>query len=274
MSKLNENLDECPGRPVHIRLSNGQICYGSQYGESDDAPVGIFVHGFRSSTRGTKATSLKAHALNANRNWIEFDLPCHGRSDGIFRSFRIRYAVEALVKVIQLCGDRPIILIGSSLGGWLATAAAICLDTISLHKGAKGVKPNITGALLIAPAFDFVEYYFANNKVNMDMWTYTGLMEFKDAYDGNAFNLDIGVIEDSKNHSVLSGSLELRFPIQIYHGDHDEIVPVELSHAFRDSVSCPRLELDVIPGGDHSLNDHLAQFCVGLDRLFDKSITN
>ncbi|NKB75722.1 MAG: alpha/beta fold hydrolase [Gammaproteobacteria bacterium] len=270
MEEFNPHDD----RLISIELSNGQICYGHQYNyRPDSQSIGIFVHGFRSSSKGTKASYFRQQAQIASQHWIDFDLPCHGRSDGVFRSFRISYCLEALVKVIDSVGNTPIVLVGSSMGGWLSILAAIRLLSQRNQTHIEHEKSQIKGVVLIAPAFDFVEHYF-REKMNVDKhcWESVGVMGFDDAYDNERFFLDFGVLKDASKHSVLKNVWEFNFPTLIFHGEKDDVVPISISQRFVGIVQGETpVNLEIIQKGDHSLNDHLAHFWAGIDGCFRRS---
>ncbi len=262
-------------RSFSIPLSNGQICYGHYHNVKPDSekpdiePIGIFVHGFRSGCSGTKAAYFRQKANMTGRQWIDFDLLCHGRSDGVFRSFRIGYCLEALLKVIASVGNKPVVLVGSSMGGWLSLLASRYIAAQKEQLESEMNMAEIRGAVLIAPAFDFVEYYFTQ-KLNVDMvdWKRAGVMGFDDAYSNEPFLLDFGVLKDSGEHALMKETLNFDFPIGIFHGENDEVVPFSTSEHFVKMAHGSQVDLQMISGGDHALNEHLEYFWASIDEHF------
>src|SRR5579859_1325590 len=108
-------------------------------------PTLVWLGGFRSEMAGTKAQALSDWATKTGRAFLRFDYFGHGVSSGDFRDGTItRWRADALAAIDELT-DGPLILIGSSMGGWLA-----CLAALSRPERVKGL-------VLIAPAADFTE---------------------------------------------------------------------------------------------------------------------
>ena len=120
------------------------------FSDFNSDPVGIFLHGFRSDCAGSKAIAFAQHAQKRDYSWVRFDLSGHGHSDGDFTSFTIADALRDVVAVIDALAPRPVVLVGSSLGGWLSVLAAQHLPR------------RIHAMLLIAPAFNFVQNFLAD----------------------------------------------------------------------------------------------------------------
>ena len=106
-------------------------------------PTVVWLGGFRSEMAGTKADALAAWARASGRDFLRFDYFGHGVSGGDFAEGTItRWRADALA-VIDRLTEGPLVLIGSSMGGWLACLAALA-------------RPDRVKALvLIAPAADF-----------------------------------------------------------------------------------------------------------------------
>src|SRR5262249_41104697 len=116
------------------------------YLKRDGKPVGVlWLGGFKSDMTGTKAEALDAWAAARGRAYLRFDYFGHGASSGQFRDGTIsRWRDDALAVLDELC-DGPQILVGSSMGGWIALLAALA-------------RPDkVKALLLIAPAPDFTE---------------------------------------------------------------------------------------------------------------------
>lgn len=246
-----------------VYLPDGTRCRGAYY-PGDARLVGIHVHGFRSSSDGAKARFFLDHALQHGYGWANFDLPCHGRSEGGFREFRVSNALAALVEVIQQFRGVPVMLLGSSLGAWLSMLAA--------RKLAKSAGVSIAGAVLIAPAFDFFDQYFQNEPAEaMRQWRRDGVRRFTDHYDGRPYELEYALVEDALRHNLLGRPGAYNFPIRIFHGSRDEIVPLSVSHRFKAMSAGSDIMLHVVEDGDHALNRQLPLIAAEVDRLFAKS---
>ena len=135
--------------PQWLEVGNGpskrRLAYLLQ--EGTGTPV-VWLGGFRSDMRATKAEALADWARGASRAFLRFDYGGHGESDGDFGSFTLSdWLGDALAVIESQCRQRPI-LVGSSMGGWLALLAARKLFGTPLQPA---------GLVLIAPAVDFSE---------------------------------------------------------------------------------------------------------------------
>ena len=253
--------------PLNIILPDGAKCHGVYY-PGDTELVGIFVHGFRSSVVHTKARFFREHALTNGYSWAHFDLPCHGQSPGAFRSFRVSAALLALREVMRQLAGAPLLLLGSSLGGWLSIAAAReYLDEAR----------NIAAAVLLAPAFDFIQHYFIDNpditsQRQLRQWKLDGVRGFADHYDDLPYELEYGVVTDGVRHNLLENPGQFNFPVTIFHGDADDIVPLALSRKFTARAHVDGrvggADLRVIAAGDHTLESHWPRITAELDAIF------
>lgn len=246
-------------------LSDGTRCRGAYYpGARGGRLVGLHVHGFRSSSEHTKARYFVDHALRRGYNWSNFDLPCHGRSEGKFNRFRVSTALEALVEVIRQFRGASVFLLGSSMGAWLSMLAA--------RKLAAENDTRIAGAVLIAPAFDFFQHYFQTGSEDaLNAWRRDGVRRFTDHYDAQPYQLDYAALTDGLRHNLLERPGNYDFPIRIFHGDCDDIVPLDLSRRFAAGCAGGDVKLRVVKGGDHSLNSQLPRIAAAVDGLLQKS---
>ena len=245
-----------------VYLPDGTRCRGAYY-PGKPGVVGLHVHGFRSSVTHQKARFFVDHAVKNEYGWANYDLPCHGMSEGNFRSFRVSVALASLLEVLNELSAAPVVLLGSSIGAWLSMLAAKKLFSTSRQR-----KITIAGAVLIAPAFDFVQQYLANQpKEAMMLWRKTGIRQFKDIYDNSSYELEYAVVNDGLSHNLLHRSVHWNFPVRIFHGDQDEVVPLASSQRFCKLAGDSDVTLHTIRGGDHSLSDHLPRIAKELDAV-------
>jgi pimeloyl-ACP methyl ester carboxylesterase len=125
-----------------VRADGSRIAYRKVAGEG---PTVVWLGGFHSDMKGTKAEVLSEQALATGGSYLRFDYFGHGESDGAFRGVTIsRWREDALAAIDDLT-DGPLVLVGSSMGGWLSCLAAIA-------------RPDrVKAMVLIAPAPDFTE---------------------------------------------------------------------------------------------------------------------
>lgn len=219
------------------------------------APVCVYVHGFRSHARGTKATALGQCAAQAGFGFVGFDLRACGRSTGSFREFTISGAVQDLLAVTDYLAPEPLVVVGSSLGGVLAVAAA------------PRIGARLVGLLLIAPAFGLLSHYFDRlDPAQRRDWAQQGVLRLRDEYDGGEYELDYAFYRDAQRYRH---PLTIRFdcPLVIVHGERDELLPVADSLAFAAEAEAKQTSIFVVPGADHRVNEALPLLCAQLTRL-------
>ncbi len=229
--------DGAGGRSIAVRVRNG-------------ANPGIFwLGGFKSDMKGTKAEALDRWAETQGRACTRFDYSGHGESDGEFTQGTIgRWLEESVTVFTQFC-RRPQIVIGSSMGGWLALLLARALKE---RKDA----PPIAGMVLIAPAVDFTEELMWKKfpkAIKQEIET-KGVWVRPSEYSEDGYPITKGLIEDGRKHLLLGGLIETGCPVRILQGVQDADVPwqhaVELVSRFaRDDVV-----LTLIKDGDHRLS--------------------
>ena len=238
-----------------IPAADGQLVRGV-YRDSGHGPVGAFLHGLLSDAEGTKSMTLWQQAEHANRSWIRFDMRAHGQSDGSFDEFRISRAIEDTSLVLSLFPDRPKVLVGSSMGGWVAAQAA--LDPTL----------NIRGLVLIAPAFSFMKTIFHSlAPAEQQQWKETGYKTFESSYPDSDFTLAHDAVVDSLDYDLFSHPVSYNHPVRILHGALDDVVPVNQSVKFQKHVQS-QVELEILQQGDHRLTDDVHRITEAVDEIW------
>lgn len=226
--------------------------------------IGVYLHGFRSDSAGNKSLALVRHAQRCGRAWLRFDLSGHGASAGRFGEFRISRAladVEAALAALPAgYAEAPIVLVGSSLGAWLAVLAA------------RRHPARVAGLVLLAPGFNFLQRQFAAMApAAQAQWKSTGSHSFASYYDAGHYELEYAAVTDAARHDVLSQPLALRCPMHVLHGDADEIVPLAVSEQFLTHIThrddCPPV-FTRVRGGDHRLTGADALIARAVDAVW------
>ncbi len=225
----------------------------------ETGPVGVFVHGFRANCDGEKARGLVAHAVRRGYGWIRFDQRGRGRSDGDFHDFTVSRGLTDLHAVLDTVAERPVVLVGSSLGGLLALHAA------------RARRSQVRGLLLIAPALQFVARHFdVLPTAELEAWRRSDSREFVDLYEGGSYTLGYEFYSDAQHYRA-NGPSPLDCPVEILHGERDEVVPAADSLEFAASLQAPRIRTEIVPRGDHRLNHVIPLLCRRLDALWPKA---
>src|SRR5215510_12091200 len=137
--------------PTHLDVGTGPAARGVTVRRQDGATPGLFwLGGFNSDMKGTKAEALARWAAERGRACVRFDYSGHGESEGAMTDGTIGRWLEESVAVFEAFCHGPQIVIGSSMGGWIAL-----LMLRELRR--RAVAPDVAGLVLIAPAVDFTE---------------------------------------------------------------------------------------------------------------------
>jgi len=213
---------------------------------------GLFrLGGFKSDMGGIKAVALDAWAQAQGRAMVRFDYSGHGESGGNFLDGTIGRWLEESLAVFEACCRGPQVVIGSSMGGWLAL---LLIRELARHPAPQPA--SIVGLVLIAPAVDFTEELMwkrfppeARQAIEQ-----AGAWARPSQYSAEPYLITRGLIEDGRRHLLLGGMIETGCPVRILQGVNDPDVPwqhaVELVARFaRDDVV-----LTMVKDGDHRLS--------------------
>ncbi|MBY0381450.1 MAG: alpha/beta hydrolase [Xanthobacteraceae bacterium] len=210
----------------------------------------VWLGGFRSDMKGTKAAALDAFAVENDRAYVRFDYSGHGESSGDFKDGTIGQWLEESIAVFDAFCEGPQVLVGSSMGGWMALLLA---RAIAARKD-KG-DASLAGLVLIAPAPDFTEelMWKAFSPAIRKEMEIRGVWYRPSDY-GDPYPITYRLIEEGRDHLVLDGMLDLGCPVRILQGAKDEDVPWQ--HAFKLTHSLPSddVVLTLIQDGDHRLS--------------------
>ncbi|SRR5579885_1296526 len=226
---------------------------------------GIFwLGGFKSDMRGTKAEAIAEYAKKTGRSYMRFDYSGHGESGGKFEEGTIsRWAEEARAVFERARG--PQIVVGSSMGGWIALLLARMLAKVPAENA------SIKGMVLIAPAPDFTEALMwpALSQDAKREVTEKGFWMRPSAYGDGPYPLTRALFEDGKKNLLFDKPIETRCPVRILQGVNDIDVPYR--HALK-LVSCfaqDDVVLTLIKDGDHRLSrpEDLERLVQAVDEL-------
>jgi pimeloyl-ACP methyl ester carboxylesterase len=214
------------------------------------APGLFWLGGFKSDMQGTKAEALDLWARDHGRAMTRFDYSGHGESGGSFTDGTIGRWLEEGLAVFDACCRGPQVVIGSSMGGWLALLLALELA----RRGARD--PSVASLVLVAPAVDFTEELMWKRfppEVKREIED-TGRWARPSQYSDQPYPITRGLIEEGRAHLLLGGMIETGCPVRILQGVQDPDVPwqhaVELTSRFaRDDVV-----LTLVKDGDHRLS--------------------
>jgi pimeloyl-ACP methyl ester carboxylesterase len=218
------------------------------------APPGLFwLGGFRSDMRGTKAEALARWADEHGRACVRFDYSGHGESEGGPADGTIGQWLAESIAVFDAFCHGPQIVIGSSMGGWLAL-----LLIAELRRRADNTPPaaTVAGLVLIAPAVDFTDVLMWQKlpaKVRREIMD-KGVWERPSAYSDQPYLITRELIEEGRNHLLLGGMIEPGCPVHILQGVKDPDVPWSHATELVSRIAREDVVLTLIKDGDHRLS--------------------
>ena len=220
--------------------------------QQDGAAPGLFfLSGFNSDMKGTKAQALAEWAALQSRAFVRFDYSGHGESEGKFIDGTIgRWLADSLA-VFEACCRGPQILVGSSMGGWLALLMARALRT----SGQAGSAP-VAGLVLIAPAVDFTEELMWKRftpAIKREL-AEKGVWERPSEYSPQPYLVTRQLIEEGRNHLLLGGMIETGCPVRILQGVEDPDVPWQHATELVARLASDDVVLTLVKDGDHRLS--------------------
>jgi pimeloyl-ACP methyl ester carboxylesterase len=219
----------------------------------------MFLCGFRSDMTGAKASLLDSHCAARGLEFLRFDYSGHGRSSGDFTDGTIGRWAEEAVAVMDHAGAGPLILVGSSMGGWIMLLAALARPR------------RVAGLIGIAPAPDFTErlIWDALPEAERAKMMTRGQLEVPSQYADTPTILMRNLIEEGRRHLLLSAPIGLRCPVRLLHGMADPDVPHELSLELAGRLVSDDVRVTLIKDGDHRLSrpQDLALLTQAVDEL-------
>jgi len=189
---------------------------------------------------GTKALWLADWARARGRAHLRFDYSGHGASSGDFRDGSIGdWAADAAEAVSRLT-EGPQILVGSSMGGWIALLLA------------RRMPARVAGLVGIAAAPDFTDEIWAGlSPTQRDRIAAEGEIGLPSEYSDEPYPITRRLIEDGRRNLVLRDPLPLPFPVRLLHGAADADVPVRVALALLDHIDCADARLTLVKDADH-----------------------
>ena len=230
-----------PARTIAVRVREGK---------SEKKSPGLFwLGGFMSDMKGTKAQALDNWAEEKGRACLRFDYSGHGESGGDFKEGTIGRWLEESVAVCTRFAQGPQVVVGSSMGGWLALLLA---QELKKCPGA----PPIAAMVLIAPAVDFTEelmwkQFPAAIKREIEE---KGLWLRPSQYSEGPYPITRSLIEEGRKHLLLGGLIETGCPVRILQGVQDPDVPWQHAIELTSRLARDDVVLTLVKDGDHRLS--------------------
>src|SRR3954468_24993712 len=214
------------------------------------APGLFWLGGFKSDMAGTKALALDSWAAERGLTCVRFDYSGHGTSGGEFTDGTIGRWLEESIAVFSAFCEGPQVVIGSSMGGWMALLLARELARL---RGTS--RASLAGLVLIAPAPDFTEELMWKTfppEVRAEIES-KGVWLRPSQY-GEPYPVTRALIEEGRNHLLLGGAIDVGCPVRILQGAQDPDVPWQHAFALTHRLPSDDVVLTMIQDGDHRLS--------------------
>jgi pimeloyl-ACP methyl ester carboxylesterase len=241
-----ENSDRGPGAPQFLDLPGRRLGYRKRLStdRTRDCTGILFLPGFRSDMTGTKASFLDDFCAARGLGYVRFDYSGHGASSGRLEDGTIGAWAQDAIAIIDHLADGPLVLVGSSMGGWIMLLAALA-------------RPDrIAGLVGLAPAPDFTEALIWNrlSDEDRDLLLRVGRLERPSAYSEEPTIITRALIEEGRPHLLLSAPVGIRCPVRLLHGMADPDVPHRLSLDLAERLVSNDVRVTLIKDGDHRLS--------------------
>ena len=225
------------------RLDRGDEAALAWVRDDGAQPTVVFLPGFRSDMTGDKATALAAFCAQRGQAMLRFDYSGHGASGGRFEDGTIGIWTRDALAAIDRLTAGPLILVGSSMGGWIALAAALAR------------RERIAGLIGIAAAPDFTEalMWQALSFEQRATVMQRGVLHLPSQY-GEPTPITRALIEDGREHLLLGAPIALDCPVRLLHGQCDADVPWELALRIAEQLTGADVRVVLVKDGDHRLS--------------------
>ena len=222
-------------RPDGVRLAWSRV--------PGQGPAVVSLPGYRAHITGAKAKPLADWAAARGQAFLRFDPGGHGQSGGSFADGTIASWTEDARLVIEAQAPGPVVLAGSSMGGWIALLLAV-----------RTVLP-VQAVVGIAAAPDFTEDLMWESMAPPERAALErdGVLHVPSAY-GDPVPVTRALIEDGRHHLLLRAPVPLRIPVRLLHGQRDPDVPWETALRVSQRLEGADVQVTLVKDGDHRLS--------------------
>ena len=212
-----------------------------RYRPAKAGPTVMFLPGYASDMEGAKAEAIDAFCATRGLGCIRLDYSGTGSSGGDFSDGSLNRWLDEVLSAVDLLTEGPLIVAGSSMGGWLALHAALR-------------RPDRIRALLgIAVAPDFTDWGFDDQ--DKEALQRDGKLEKANAYGPDPSVTWRGFWESGAEHRLLYNPIDLTIPVRLVHGEQDQEVPVGVPLKLLTDLRSSDVQLRLIKGAGHRLSE-------------------
>ena len=211
--------------------------------ENSHEPVIVFLGGFRSDMEGTKAIFLENMCKEKGLGYVRFDYSGHGVSKGAFEEGSIGDWAEDAKAILDHCAQGSVILVGSSMGGWISLLLALSEDE----------KVQALVGLAAAPDFTKIMEERMNDAQKQALET-QGYFALENDYSDEPYVITKKLIDDGRNQCLLEGKIEIECPVRLIQGKKDTDVAWETAEKIKEHITHDNVEVILLDEADHRLS--------------------
>lgn len=223
----------------HLARPSGHAIAVRHRPAAADAPTILFLPGYASDMMGSKALALDGLAERQGLGMLRFDYRGTGESEGRFADFTLEDWLEDALAAAELA-DGPLIVVGSSMGGWLM-----------LHV-AERLGDRVKALVGIAAAPDFTDWGYSD--ADKTALAEAGELRRDNPYGGGAELTTLALWQSGERLRLLERSVRFEGPVRLLHGDCDAEVPMEIALRLKDALISGDVQLTIVKGGTHRLS--------------------
>ena len=227
---------------------NGKAKLAYHYTPATEAgqnlPLVFFLGGFKSDMNGTKAHFFEEQCRARGQAYLRFDYTGHGQSGGAFTDGTIGLWRRDALDMLDYIAPREVLLVGSSMGGWIALHVA--LARVGIVKGVIGIAA--------APDFTAEMWESRLSEDQRQEILKTGQAELPNQYSDEPYILTKALFEDGKKNLLLDKEHKIEVPVSLVQGMLDPDVPWELTAKIQNAFKGTEVDIILIEDGDHSLS--------------------
>lgn len=224
---------------LHHEVGEGlNLAYRHRAGRG---PTLVFLPGYASDMDGTKAVALDQWAEREGRAMLRFDYAGCGRSAGNFETETlIGWRGDALAMIDEVAAEGPVVLVGSSMGGWLMLLAALARPE------------RVAGLVGIAAAPDFTGWGYSEEEKLVILRQ--GRLERPNPYGDAPMVTTRAFWESGEGLRLLHAPIAVECPVRLLHGMADPDVPWVWALELQKQLRSADVQLTLVKDGDHRLS--------------------
>ena len=226
--------------PQVLQVGGAALAYRHRPG---GGPLVVFLPGYMSDMTGTKAEALDDWARRAGRGFLRLDYSGCGASGGDFLAGSIgRWAADAGAVIDHVAPGERVVLVGSSMGGWIALRLGLALGR------------RLAGLIGIAAAPDFTDWGLRLDDADRAMLAAQGWIARTSGYDPAGYRYSRAFLDDAPAQQVLGAPIAIAAPVRLLQGQRDDAVPWRLSLDIAGRLRSDDVQVTLVKDGDHRLS--------------------